>query len=173
MKTFALAATLMGCLSAAASVVAEEPTAEDYMKFFKYLEGQWKTSGTLKGESFEGTWTAKRSPTGHCLDVCSTISGQPFDHFLHGYDPGAKCWRGCGFQADGAFIQLQARFDPESLPVRFPGAKLKGKAKAVTAAGEVKSVETVTTIISEDKFKHEVSGERPAEVVFERQKKDK
>ncbi|MGI6420270.1 MAG: hypothetical protein ACOX1P_31960 [Thermoguttaceae bacterium] len=152
--------------------IQKEPTADDYMKFFKYVAGQWKTKGTIGGESFEGTWSSELSPTGRCLVAYSTMDGKPFDHVLHGYDPEAKCWTGLGFQADGAVVQIQARFVPESLREGLLGAKLRGKVKVIIPEGKVKSVETVTTILSEDKFKHEVSGERPVESVFERQMKE-
>jgi hypothetical protein len=84
------------------SAGAAEPTADDYVSFFKPLAGEWAMKVTIGDKHSDAQFDAKLLPDKKCF--VSTFSGvRPYPAFtsIDGYDPAAKKWKVTAFDTAG------------------------------------------------------------------------
>jgi len=143
-RIVASAVTWLVCTSVA---ISSEPTADDYLNFFKPLIGEWTAKITVGEKAGQGTFSCRLSPTKRCL-VWYGASNLPLPntHSIDGYDPVAKKWKGFAFAADGSHrVTMYQAADADSLKV--DKAEFKCEATEAKADGEVVKWRWQTTFI--------------------------
>jgi hypothetical protein len=149
MKSIAAAIGLIVTLTFIAPALGEEPTAESYMKFFKYFEGKWEFSAS---EGNQGTIVFEVSPTQKCLIWRATLNGKPAVHGIQGYDPAKKCWRNVRWHADGALAVSIVQFDAETLNAGPIGKSYEVKSMTVKSDGKQERQKAIFTIRGQDMY---------------------
>jgi hypothetical protein len=141
-------------------VVAEEPSAEDYLTFFKPFVGEWTVKTKFGSETGECSFSLRLSPTSRCLEWEMGAVGEfPATHSLDGYDGASKKWKGCAFDAAGdhwityyatdakSLKGKQATFDVEQIQAKVDGTIIRWRYKAIYTMkpDEIKVVQTEQT----------------------------
>jgi hypothetical protein len=93
-------AGLVACITTSLSS-AEEPTGEDYIRFWEPLIGQWKAERKVDGESRVRTFSFQLAPNKACYLVRNEGAGMPSIQRIHGHDPVKKKDMAVGFGDDG------------------------------------------------------------------------
>jgi hypothetical protein len=131
-----VATLLITFVPAAPSVAEEEPTAKDYLNFFKPTVGSWKSTVEIDGQVMEGVWSTRLSPTEWCYVEHGKGNGQE-SQSIAGYDAEIKGWKVTGFDSEGTLSVLLYRVhnmqDVNPLGV---GATGSSEGKRVTVDGE-------------------------------------
>jgi hypothetical protein len=132
-RIVALAVAWLVCTSAA---ISAEPTADDYLNFFKPVVGEWIVKAKIGDKMMKGTFSCKLSPSKRCLVwYGSAIAPYGASQSVDGYDPMAKKWKGCAFSADGGHqVTTYLVVDPNSL--KGNKAEFKCEATEAKANGE-------------------------------------
>lgn len=142
-------ATLMGnCVFG-----ADEPTAEEYLAFFKFTVGKWNIR--IDGNEV-GTVTWEVSPNRKCIESMAVLNGQPANHGLGGYDPGDKCWTDHTFYLDGGISVAKTKLDPATIKAGPVGSTLKWQWLFTEANGTKKERPVSWKIVSKDKFEFQL-----------------
>jgi hypothetical protein len=130
---------LVTCLSlTTVSAVAEEPTAEDYMKFWKPLVGTWTFKIETDGEVAESTYRYLPSPSKRCYVAVNKETGGTVAQSLDGYDPERKCWKAIGFDSEATFDESLIFIENmKEVKQLSSGAKGTYRQKRVKSDGEV------------------------------------
>lgn len=167
----------------AAFAAEDDATAEDFLRYFKPLIGEWRETIAVEGEpASECRWSCKLSPTGRCfVTTRSDTNGKPFLQTVEGYDPESKGWKIVCFFANGDHAIITIRAQGED--IRRPGKQVtvKQETRLVRSDGAVMSEKrtAVYTDLGQDKWEclmkeHTTeSGDKvpAAKVTFERVKK--
>jgi hypothetical protein len=90
--------------------LAEEPTAEDYIKFHEPFLGAWKATVEVGGEAHVGTARWELAKNKKCFLVCLEVEGLPAVQVIMGYDPATKKWTQAGFDSDGTCLLATVEF---------------------------------------------------------------
>ena len=102
----ALAVVGLALLLVIPAAVAQELTADDYIQYFKPLEGSWKKTTESDGTVLHSTWRLRLSRTKTCFLSYEEGGGLPAMQTVDGYDPVAKKWTVAAFDAAGSFFLL-------------------------------------------------------------------
>jgi hypothetical protein len=157
-------------LLAASMVVgqAEEPigpTADDYLAFVRaFFPGTWDYKVTTRAGSVveQGVMEAQIGANQRCAVTIQTAEGQARKHTaIHGYDPGAKCWRVLQFSGDDSMLEMKVYISPETLKSRnFENLKYRHQTTLTTADGTRIENDWEATIIDRDTLElRRVSGD--------------
>jgi hypothetical protein len=155
----------------AASMVmgqAEEPigpTADDYLAFVRaFFPGTWDYKVTTRAGSVveQGVMEAQIGANQRCAVTIQTAEGQARKHTaIHGYHPGAKCWRVLQFSGDDSMLEMKVYISPKTLKSRnFENLKYRHKTTLTTADGTRIENDWEATIIDRDTLElRRVSGD--------------
>ena len=110
-----------------APLVAAEPTADDYLNFWKTLPGQWVVRVKIGDKTAEGTWQCRLSATKRCLVwYGSAILQYPATQSLDGYDPESKRWKMSAFSTAGEHATTYLSADADALKGNQATFKMEG-----------------------------------------------
>lgn len=123
-----------------APVLAAEPTADDYFKFFTPILGDsWDVTFRSGSDSAVGQFSCKLSPAGKCvIESAGEVGSFPAYDGVSGFDPETKKWKSCFFNTKGECVTRycytpklegnEATFQVEVLNVASSGQVTKEKA---------------------------------------------
>ncbi len=133
---------------------ADEPTADEYLNFYKFQVGKW--TARIEGNEI-GTATWEVSPNGRCLEFMVVLNGQPANHGLEGYDPHDKCWTSFAFYRDGGLGVGKTKVDAATIKAGAVGATLKVQWRVTGADGtKMEELPTSLKIVSKDKIEFQL-----------------
>lgn len=145
-----IAALILAWLVCTSVVISSEPTADDYLKFFEPLLGEWAMTAKIGDTVGEGTFSCRLARTGNCLLwYGSAIAPYPASQSLDGYDPVLKKWKGCSFSADGRH-QVITYLPTDAEALKSNRAEFKCEATESKATGEVVTWEWKATFVFGD-----------------------
>jgi hypothetical protein len=123
---------------------AEEPTAEDYIKFHEPFLGSWKATVEEGGRVHVGTARWQLAANKKCFLVELAVEGLPAAQAIIGYDPATKAFMETAFDSQGNFHLATVQF-ADMKPGKALGKGLIGKyeKKRLNADGAV-SIDTET-----------------------------
>jgi hypothetical protein len=114
--TVLITATMLSLVCAAVSSAAE-PTAKEYLSFFKPIVGDWNVTFRTGGADAVCQWKGDLSPTKQCLiEHFSGIDAVPAFDGVSGFDPRTRKWKSLFFNAKGDAVSRYCQ-----------AAKLEGK----------------------------------------------
>jgi hypothetical protein len=151
MKNFAVffVPVVILCITVSA-VVGQEPTAEDYMSFFKYYEGEWECA---IDDGRDATMNYTLSPNGKCFVLYLTIDGKAGTHAIEGYDPSKKCWKNVSWYAEGGHGEVTFILDAVTLKAGPIGKTIEGRWTRCSASGEEKVSTIAYEFVDENEWK--------------------
>ena len=141
------------------------PTADDYLAFVRaFFPGTWDYKVTTRAGSVveQGVMEAEIGANQRCAVTIQTAEGQARKHTaIHGYDPGAKCWRVLQFSGDDSMLEMKVYISPETLAARnFENLKYRHQNTLTTADGTRIENDWEATIIDRDTLElRRVSGD--------------
>ncbi len=91
--------------------LAQEPTIEDAIDFWKPHEGLWNGTSETNGKTETGIFSFRRARNDKCFLLYSEGLGDTPVQQLQGYDPVAKKFVAWGFTADGSCWQQTISVD--------------------------------------------------------------
>ena len=91
--------------------LAQEPTVEDAIDFWKPHEGLWNATSETNGKTETGIFSFRRARNDKCFLLYSEGLGDTPVQQLQGYDPVAKKYVAWGFTADGSCWQQTISVD--------------------------------------------------------------
>jgi len=141
-----------------APVLAAEPTADDYIRFFKPLAGDFTVKAKIGDKEFEATSSAKLLADKKCFVVTgSEVPPYPAFTSIDGYDPAAKKWKSTGYSTEGelwvTYLSASAEslkgrknvaLDAEQTQIKADGSIVKWKSKWTYTFAADKVVVTTT-----------------------------
>lgn len=139
MKRFATVLSVVAVLSlvSVATSFAAEPTADDYIGFFKPLFGEFDAKAKVGDKQAETQLRCRLLANKKC---CITSLGEvpPYPAFtsIDGYDPSAKKWKMTGFDTAGDHWITYLWADAETLKNRERGS-LNASAQQIKPDGTV------------------------------------
>lgn len=92
-------------------VLAQDPTVEDAIDFWKPHEGLWNATSETNGMTETGIFSFRRARNDKCFVLYSEGLGDTPVQQLQGYDPVAKKFVAWGFTADGSCWQQTISVD--------------------------------------------------------------
>lgn len=102
LSLLAIAGVVLGLMVSPA--FTQEATAEDHIKYHRFLEGDWKVTAQEGDQKRSGTCRYHLAPNGKCYILHHKLDGGLEQQDLQGYDPVLKKWVMPGFDADGAYV---------------------------------------------------------------------
>jgi len=145
---------------------AEEPTADDYVKFFSFLEGEWEST---RPDGEKSSQTIRTLPTKNCMLGDAVVNGEPSFHVISYYDPEAKGWKRILIGARGWVGTILVKADKAALTGERKDVTLKGEMRTVLPDGSVREATTNLTVVSDDEWKSGFGEEMV--ITFKRKKK--
>jgi hypothetical protein len=142
---------LMAFAFFASTVVADEPTAEDYMKFWKPIVGTWEMITSVDDEVSVSTWTCRPSPTKWCYMSHGSSEGLPEFQTIDGYDPELKCWKAVAFDTEGGHRIRLVHCDMSKAKRVSKGAAGTTEERYVSADGKITNTTTSFTCLEASK----------------------
>jgi len=145
---------------------AEEPTADDYVKFFSFSEGEWEST-RAGGET--SSLTIKTLPTKNCMLGETVVNGEPSFQVISYYDPEVKGWKRILIGAQGWVGTIVVKADKAALTGERKNVTLKGEMRTVLPDGSVLEANATLTVVNDDEWKSGF-GENMV-ITFKRKKK--
>ena len=159
-----------------APVVAAEPTADDFLTFWKPLPRQWVVRVKIGDKTAERTWQCRLSETKRSL-VCygSALLQYPAFQSVDGYDPESKRWKIAAFTTAGEHTIIYLGADADALKGKQATFKMEGVVVKPDGKKDTLLGKWIFTIIGNDEWKLVCSGltlngdkQRDEEYVFTR-----
>ena len=135
MKPTVLVATCFICVPG----LAAEPTADDYLTFFKPIIGEWNATFRSGDSISQGELTLSLSPTkGSIIESARGFGPIPAFDGVSGFDPETKSWKSLFFNAKGECVTRyccapKLKGNEASFQVRFLTADPTGQVTKETA----------------------------------------
>jgi hypothetical protein len=142
-----------------APVVAAEPTADDYLNFWRTLPGQWILKLKIGDKVAEGTWQCRLSETKRCLVWSgSAVLQYPAIESIDGFDPESKRWKMSGFTTAGEHTITYLSADADALKTNQATFKMEGVTVKPDGKKDTWLGKWIFTIVSNDEWKLVCSG---------------
>jgi hypothetical protein len=141
-------------------LAAEEPTADDYLNFFKPFVGEWTVKYKLGDKTGECDFSLSLSSTKRCFAWQQGAMDEfPAVQSLDGYDGATKKWKSSAFDAAGdhwvtyystdakSLKGTQATFEMDQTQTKLDGTVIRWRYKAtfIMKPNEIKVIQTEQT----------------------------
>jgi hypothetical protein len=132
------------------TVKADEPTADDYLKFVSFLEGDWEST---RSDGETSSLTIQTLPTKNCSLGNAVVNGESAFQVISYYDPEQKGWKRILLGASGWVGTILVKADKATLTGPRKDVTLKGEMKIVSPDGTVRENTATLTVVNDDEWK--------------------